>query len=59
MAGDREELVFALCHEVGNLLAASRLEAYLKASFTRHSSSSDKSGEEGVAVVALFGGDVG
>lgn len=29
MAGDREELVFALCHELGNLLAASRLEAYL------------------------------
>ena len=24
-----EELVFALCHEVGNFLAASRLEAYL------------------------------
>ncbi len=26
---EAEELVFALCHEVGNLLAASRLEAYL------------------------------
>jgi len=26
---DAEELVFALCHEVGNLLTATRLEAYL------------------------------
>ena len=26
---DAEELVFGLCHEIGNLLAASRLEAYL------------------------------
>lgn len=27
--GERENLVFALCHEVRNLLAASRLQAYL------------------------------
>lgn len=26
---DVDQLVFALCHEIGNLLAASRLEAYL------------------------------